>query len=237
MYHPYAIDFLDLPPEVACIIYSYYFASQLVTITTTGDHSLCVTPESVKITGWNDVVHPLLVCKQIYYSASPHNSKATVRVEMSCHFYAELVSGQQAPCVNQKLVPAVKHVWKCMNTLAPPKEISEAGSPSCLSNFQSCIYNLFGKVVRREFLPEYADSAAYFQEVTMDGKYDESTIRMSAASAFLSLNALQVGMLEVVFSEVFIACDLQATHKISLFKGCTRTKVVSRINGHILSIC
>lgn len=237
------MHFLDLPSEISHIIYSHFFASQLVTITTGEALDAGTIHDRVEVTGWDDLLPLLLTCKQIYHSAGPYLRKATVRVDMISHYYAKLVHYQSRPHVTRRLVPAIEHVWNCISRLTAPEQ-TEAVPPSLASaslpNFQLCLYDCFD---HWEYTPASANPDTYHQEqaklrsLAVAGRYDESSIQTCATTASQILARLRPSMPDVGFAEILVVFDLETYYRdLSLSVDDVRTELVSRKTGLILSV-
>lgn len=210
--------FLDLPPDIAHIIYDYYFASHLVRITTTEKVDADYVHDDVVVTGWNELLPLLLTCKQIYTTAGPYLNKATVRVDMIEHYHGKLVSKTHRPNVTQYLVPAIEHVWKCISRFTMlNQEIHAQKTPRAyLSNFQICLYDLTDPLehaTESEDAAATAGAASNLPAEIAAGRYDSDMMEIAAMNAFQTLARLKPSMPNIAFAEIYVVFLLEVSYR------------------------
>lgn len=215
------MGFLDLPSDITHLIYNYYFACHLVTITTSEKVNADDIQDDVEVTGWNELMPLLLTCKQIHADAVPYLTKVTVRVDMVDHYHAKLVNNLSRPHVTQYLVPAIEHLWKRMSTLTTLSQ----GAPDQktprprLANFQLCLYTCYDDFepgVESDAESENAASSTHAVRDTLAevaaGKYNDLVIAEGGMYASQRLARLRPSMPGIAFAETYVVFDLAVSY-------------------------
>ncbi|KAK5941596.1 hypothetical protein PMZ80_005544 [Knufia obscura] len=206
------MNLLDLPSEITHSIYSYLFASHLVIITASEELDAGNIRDVVDITGWDELIHLFLTCKQIYRSVRPYLKMVTVRVDVISHYHSSYLQISRRPHLTNVLVPAVKHVWSCMSRLTNLEDrshTSNVSSSAPLPNFQICFYDSMAIYEQRS----PADLVATILKASKNppyeiGIYPEKLFGSCATTTTQRLTRLKPSMSEVVFTEVFVVFDL-----------------------------